>query len=265
MADKESPHPGHSRRPAGRSARPLHDDTGPDLLFGSHSALAALANPRRRIRRVLVTRNAAERLAEALGGRSAPLPEIVEPRALDRLTGPEAVHQGIVVEADPLPQPHLDQIERQGPVVLLDQVTDPHNVGAILRCCGAFGARALVATARHSPAGSAVLFKAASGAQEHVPFVKVTNLARAIEELRGYGFRVIGLDSAGEVPIEAAARPATPTALVLGAEGKGLRRLTRESCDALARLELPGPLRSLNVSVACALALYALSRTAPPG
>jgi 23S rRNA (guanosine2251-2'-O)-methyltransferase len=118
----------------------------------------------------------------------------------------------------------------------------------------------LVTTARHSPAGSAVLFKAASGALEHVPFVKVTNLARAMAELREYGFRLIGLDSAGEIPIEQAARPDIPAALVLGAEGKGLRRLTRDTCDAVARLDLPGPLRSLNVSVACALALYALSR-----
>jgi 23S rRNA (guanosine2251-2'-O)-methyltransferase len=260
MAEKKTAHQAPGRGDARRAPRPLHDETGPDLLFGAHSALAALANPRRRIRRVLLTRNAAERLAEALRNRSGPAPEVVEPRDLDRLTGPDAVHQGIVVEADPLPQPRLDQIERQGPVVLLDQVTDPHNVGAILRSCGAFGARALVTTARHSPAGSAVLFKAASGALEYVPFVKVTNLARAMEELRDYGFRLIGLDSAGQVPIEEAPRPEIPTALVLGAEGKGLRRLTRDTCDAVARLDLPGPLHSLNVSVACALALYALSR-----
>jgi 23S rRNA (guanosine2251-2'-O)-methyltransferase len=260
MAPKKSLNQGSGRREAARPSRPLGDDQGPDLLFGSHSAVAALANPRRRIRRVLVTRNAAERLAAALGLAPSLVPEIVEPRTLDRLTGPDAVHQGIVVEADPLPQPRLDQIERKGPVVMLDQVTDPHNVGAILRSCGAFGACALVTTARHSPAGSAVLFKAASGALEHVPFVKVTNLARAIEELKAYGFRVIGLDSAGEVPIEAAARPGISTALVLGAEGKGLRRLTRETCDAVARLDLPGPLHSLNVSIACALGLYALSR-----
>jgi 23S rRNA (guanosine2251-2'-O)-methyltransferase len=262
MVQKKTGHKGSPRREGGRPSRPLHGDEGPELLFGSHSAVAALANPRRRIRRVLVTRNAAERHAAALGLAPSLVPEIVEPRVLDRLTGSDAVHQGIVVEADPLPQPRLDQIERKGPVVLLDQVTDPHNVGAILRSCGAFGARALVTTARHSPAGSAVLFKAASGALEHVPFVKVTNLARAMEELKGYGFRVVGLDSAGEIPIEAAARPATPTALVLGAEGKGLRRLTRETCDAIARLDLPGPLHSLNVSIACALGLYALSRAA---
>jgi 23S rRNA (guanosine2251-2'-O)-methyltransferase len=263
MADKKTSRQGSGRRDASRTARPLHADGGPDLLFGSHSAVAALANTRRRIRRVLVTRNAAERLADVLRSRTEPAPEIVEPRALDRLTGPDAVHQGIVVEADPLPQPRLDQIERGGPVVLLDQVTDPHNVGAILRSCAAFGARALVTTARHSPLGSAVLFKAASGALEHVPFVKVTNLARAMEELRGYGFLIIGLDSAGEIPIETAARPGVPTALVLGAEGKGLRRLTRDTCDAVARLDLPGPLHSLNVSVACALGLYALSRLGP--
>jgi 23S rRNA (guanosine2251-2'-O)-methyltransferase len=260
MVQKKTGQKSLPRHETDRPPRPLHGDEGPELLFGSHSAVAALANPRRRIRRVLVTRNAAERHAAALSLAPALVPEIVEPRALDRLTGPDAVHQGIVVEADPLPQPRLDQIERKGPVVMLDQVTDPHNVGAILRSCGAFAARALVTTARHSPTGSAVLFKAASGALEHVPFVKVTNLARAMDELKSYGFRIIGLDSAGEIPIEVAARSGIPTVLVLGAEGKGLRRLTRDTCDAVARLDLPGPLHSLNVSIACALGLYALAR-----
>ena len=142
--------------------------------------------------------------------------------------------------------------------MLLDQVTDPHNVGAIMRSCAAFAVTALVATARHSPEASGVLFKAASGAYEHVPFAKVTNLARAMDELRGYGFRLVGLDSEGEKSIAETA-PDRPVALVLGAEGKGLRQLTRQTCDEVVRLDMPGAIKSLNVSNAAAIALYALT------
>jgi 23S rRNA (guanosine2251-2'-O)-methyltransferase len=256
--------PPHQRR---EKARPK--DFGPrspaerraDVIwiYGIHPVIAALANPRRVVRRLLATRNALARLRET-GADLRVEAEETAPRQLDHLLGGDAVHQGIAIEVAPLTPRAIDSLADARLVVVLDQVTDPHNVGAILRSCGAFGARALVTTARHSPAGSAVLFKAASGALEYVPFVKVTNLARAMEELRDYGFRLIGLDSAGQVPIEEAPLPEIPTALILGAEGKGLRRLTRDTCDAVARLDLPGPLHSLNVSVACALALYALSR-----
>jgi 23S rRNA (guanosine2251-2'-O)-methyltransferase len=152
------------------------------------------------------------------------------------------VHQGLLIEAKPLDQPRLDQIAKSGIVVLLDQVTDPHNVGAILRTCAAFNVTALVATARHSPEASAVLFKSASGAYEHVPFVKVTNLSRAMQELKDDGFRMLGLDS--EAPDDIAAVDRTPpVAIVLGAEGKGLRQLTRDSCDHLVRLDMNGPIK----------------------
>jgi 23S rRNA (guanosine2251-2'-O)-methyltransferase len=232
-----------------------------EILYGLHTAGEALKNPRRKFIRLHATKNAASRLANEIAGAGlAPIESL--PRALDRMTGPDAVHQGIVLEARPLKQPRLDQIPRAGIVVLLDQVTDPHNVGAIMRSCAAFAVTALVATARHSPEGSGVLFKAASGAYEHVPFVKVTNLARAMEELRGYGFRLIGLDSAAHTTIEAIDRT-PPLALVLGAEGRGLRQLTRETCEAVARLDLPGAIRSLNVSVAAAVALHALKREGP--
>ena len=169
------------------------------------------------------------------------------------------MHQGLLLEAKGLTQPRLDQIEKSGVVVLLDQVTDPHNVGAILRTCAAFNVTALVATARHSPEASAVLFKSASGAYEHVSFVKVTNLSRAMAELKDYGFRIAGLDS--EAPEDIASLDKTPPiAIVLGAEGKGLRQLTRDSCDHLVRLDMDGPIKSLNVSNACAVSLYALTR-----
>lgn len=233
-------------------------DSSSELLYGIHAVNAALANPRRRLLRLSATRNASPRLAPRVCGGEVEL-EIVLPRVLDRAAGPDAVHQGVVAEFAPLPQPRLDQIPRKGVVVLLDQVTDPHNVGAIIRSCAAFAATALVTTARHSPEGSAVLLKAASGAMEHVPFVKVTNLARAMEELKDYGFALVGLDGAAEADV--ADMPADePIALVLGAEGKGLRELTRKTCDRLARIRLAGSIDSLNVSNAAAVALYAVTR-----
>ncbi len=229
-----------------------------ELIYGVHPVSEALRNPRRKFIRLLATLNAARRIeaeAKAMGLE----PDIVHPKELDRLAGTDAVHQGLVLEAIPLPQPRLDQIDKTGLVVLLDQVTDPHNVGAILRSCAAFRVTALVATARHSPEVSGVLAKAASGATEHVPFVRVTNLARAMAELKDYGFQVVGLESEAAAPISEIARGG-PIALVLGAEGKGLRHLTRQNCDILVRLDLEGPIRSLNVSNAAAIALYALSR-----
>jgi 23S rRNA (guanosine2251-2'-O)-methyltransferase len=250
MTDKPTPRKHHRSPPAPGAA----DDR--EILYGLHTVEAALRNPKRRILRLLATGNAARRLAPLLA--SARLePEIVSPRDLDRLADAGAVHQGVLVEARPLDPLRLDQLGRHATIVLLDQVTDPHNVGAIMRSAAGFAAAAVVTTVRHSPQASAVLAKAASGAVEWVPFVKVTNLARAIEELKGYGFTIVGLDSEAELPIEQA-QVRQPVALVLGAEGKGLRRLTRESCDTLVRLDLPGPIKSLNVSNAAALALYAL-------
>src|SRR6185503_4616630 len=149
--------------------------------------------------RLLATKNAADRITSKINA------EIVLPKELERLAGADAVHQGLVLDARPLSQPRLDQIERKGLILLLDQVTDPHTVGAVMRSCAAFGVTALVTTARHSPEASGVLFKAASGAYEHVPYVKVTNLARAIAELKEYGFYIIGLDSEAQMPIEAVA------------------------------------------------------------
>jgi 23S rRNA (guanosine2251-2'-O)-methyltransferase len=161
-------------------------DKDAELLYGLHSVGEALKNPERKHLQLFATKNASQRLtAEIAASGLAPIE--VSPRELDRRTGPDAVHQGVLLRSEPLRQPRLDQIRRAGIVLLLDQVTDPHNVGAIMRSAAAFGAVALVTTARHSPEASGVLIKAASGAYEHVPYVKVTNLARAMEELRGYG------------------------------------------------------------------------------
>jgi len=243
------------RSPRKKAAPPVPEE---EIIYGLHAAAEALANPRRTIRSVLVTRNAANRLAEPLASAGV-RPEIIRPKDLDRRLGGDAVHQGILIVAAPLPQPRLDQIPRTGLVVMLDQVTDPHNVGAILRTACAFAATAVVTTARHSPHGSAVMIKAASGAIEHVPFVRVTNLARAMDELKEYGFEIYGLDSEAPGILDCEAAPPDPCAIVLGAEGKGLRQLTRQKCDHLVRLDLPGPIRSLNVSNAAALALQAMT------
>ncbi|WP_379072300.1 TrmH family RNA methyltransferase [Mesorhizobium sp. UC22_110] len=228
-------------------------------LYGLHTVRAALDNPGRRIRSMLVTRNALERLEIS---DIATLPfkaELVEPRDIDKLTGSDAVHQGVLIEAEPLKPKRLDALGDSNLVLVLDQVTDPHNVGAILRSAVAFGAGALITTARHSPQESGVLAKSASGALEHIDHIEVKNLAEALDELHEAGFQTIGLDSAGPAELEKTFS-GDRIALVLGAEGKGLRQKTRETVTALARLDMPGAIRSLNVSNAAAVALYAVRR-----
>jgi 23S rRNA (guanosine2251-2'-O)-methyltransferase len=224
------------------------------VLYGWHTVTAALQNPQRRIRKFLATDNAARRLSED-GIPSTIAPEIVRPGQIaDRLL-PDALHQGLYLEADPLPAPAVEEVPQQGVVLVLDQITDPHNVGAIFRSAAAFAVTAIVTTQRHSPEASGVLAKAASGALEHVPLIIVQNLARGMAALKERGFLLVGLDSSGDADL-AAMRLTAPLALVLGAEGKGLRQLTREICDHVARLDLPGAIKSLNVSNATALALY---------
>ncbi len=230
-------------------------DGGLVRLYGIHTVRAALDNPRRQISRMLVTRNAAERLGIADPG-ALPFPaELVEPRDIDRITGSEAVHQGVVIEAKPLTAKPLDALGETRLVVILDQVTDPHNVGAIIRSAVAFGAGALLTTSRHSPTESGVLAKSASGALEHIDLIEVRNLADALGKLHDSGFQTVGLDSEGPAEIEKSFA-GKKVALVLGAEGKGLRQKTRETVTVLARLDMPGAIRSLNVSNAAAVALY---------
>ena len=250
-----APNKKHGKRRPGQPPRGAAEN-GPLRLYGLHAVEAALQNPKRSVLRLLMTENAENRLKAALAGRA---PERVSPRDLDRLLGPDTVHQGVLLETEPLPEPSLHDIaasaETQGPLVVLDQVTDPHNVGAILRSCAVFGASGLVMTRRHSPPLDGALAKSASGALEHVPVALVQNLARALAELKELGLIVIGLD--GEAPdrLEEINWPER-AALVLGAEGKGLRQLTRDSCDRLARIATDGPLASLNVSNAAAVALH---------
>jgi len=240
------------RRPAWRERVASADD--PVILYGWHTVAAALANPQRRIRKLWLSENAARRLADDdIDTRVTP--EIVRPSLIDQRLGPDAVHQGLLAEADPLPSPDIDTLPQQGIVLVLDQITDPHNVGAIMRSAAAFAVQAIVTTARHSPEATGVLAKAASGALELVPLVTVQNLARALTELNDQGFMTVGLDSHGSENLGNVALR-QPLALVLGAEGKGLRQLTRETCSVVARLDLPGEIKSLNVSNAAVLALF---------
>ncbi|RUW21377.1 RNA methyltransferase [Mesorhizobium sp. M4B.F.Ca.ET.215.01.1.1] len=246
--------------PAFRPRQPLPPGESPGdglvRLYGLHTVRAALDNSRRKIRKMLVTRNAAERLAIA---DLAALPfkaELVEPKEIDRITGSDAVHQGVLIEAEPLKPKRLDALGDTQLVLVLDQVTDPHNVGAILRSAVAFGVGALITTARHSPQESGVLAKSASGALEHIDQIEVKNLADALGQLHEAGFQTIGLDSDGPAELEKTFA-GDKIALVLGAEGKGLRQKTRDTVTALARLDMPGAIRSLNVSNAAAVSLYA--------
>src|ERR1700675_1419400 len=231
-------------RPAWRGREPGPD--GPVILYGWHTVAAALANPQRHIRKLILTENAARRLADE--NIAIPLtPEIVRPALIDQRLGPDAVHQGLLAEADPLPSPDIDDLPETGIVLVLDQITDPHNVGAILRSAAAFAVKAIVTTARHSPEATGVLAKSASGALEMVPLVTVQNLARALTQMNDQGFLTVGLDSGGAADLGAMTLR-QPLALVLGAEGKGLRQLTRETCSAVARLDMPGEIKNLNVS-----------------
>lgn len=250
---------GRRRPPPTRGAPPPRREDGLIELYGTHAVEAALANPARRVARLRVTENAAHRLAEAIGRRGL-TPEPVTPRELDRLLGPDTVHQGALALVEPLPEPSLEAVLETVatgvPLIVLDHVTDPHNVGAVLRSAAVFGAAGLLMTRRHSPPLNGTLAKSASGALELVPVLLVQNLAKTLADLTTRGVATIGLDSSGEGLLEDC--PLTgPLALVLGAEGKGLRQLTKDSCGVLARIGAgEGGLKSLNVSNAAAVALH---------
>lgn len=226
-------------------------------LWGRHAVEAALKNPDRSHRKLWATR---EGVASLDGELPADFPlEYAQGADLGRLVARDAPHQGLVLECDPLEDVYLDDVLDGDParaLVVLDQVTDPHNVGAILRSAAAFNAAAIVTQDRHSPPESGTLAKSASGALEIVPWVRVVNLARALEEIAEAGYWRIGL--AGEARATLAeALPAGPVALVLGAEGEGMRHNITQHCDALARLPISAAMESLNVSNAAAIALYA--------
>jgi 23S rRNA (guanosine2251-2'-O)-methyltransferase len=251
---------GSDRAPAG----------GALLLYGVHAVAAAWTNPERRCRSLLATDAGMEALASAVAAAKAaglerPQPRLVDKTELDRKLPSGAVHQGLALDAAPLPETGIEDICRAAEtqpnllVLVLDQVTDPHNVGAILRSASAFGAGAVVITDRNAPEATGTLAKSASGALESVPLVRVGNLARAIDLLKQAGLWCVGLDESGQRTLSELDLTGR-TALVLGAEGSGIRRLTAERCDEVARLPTGGPVASLNVSAAAAVALYEVAR-----
>ena len=255
-----SPKPeGRGRPESGRGPRGKIDPDG--WLWGRHPVLAALANPARRgTGRLLAT---AERAAELpagdlTGGREV---EVIDAQELARKLPPGAVHQGLAFKVQPLDGVTLEEMAEPagGVIVMLDQITDPQNVGAIFRSAAAFGARGVVVQDRHSPALAGALAKAAAGATEVLPCARVTNLSRALERLADLGWRAVGLDGAAEAALDEAL-DGRPTVLVMGSEGEGVRRLVAEHCDQMARIPMPGGFESLNVSNAAAIALYEASR-----
>lgn len=248
-------------RPAGKP--PSHRESGSEWLYGLHAVQAALANPHRKLGRAALTPRAIETLGEKLLKR-VPV-ETMEPGAIDRLLPAGAVHQGAALEAWPLKSRDLAEILAEPGtgsrrvVLVLDQLSDPHNVGAILRTAAAFGVTAVVVQDRHAPPQSGALAKAASGALDIIPYVEVVNIARALDELAEHGFWRIALAGDGETSL-AEAVPTGDVALVLGSEGSGIRRLVREHCEASAFIPISRTMESLNVSNAAAIALYELRR-----
>jgi 23S rRNA (guanosine2251-2'-O)-methyltransferase len=235
-------------------------------LFGLHAVRDALMNPARVRLRLVLTRNAADKLADAIAA-AGMTPEIDDPRKFSAPLDPGSVHQGAALEVKPLDWGRLEDLAlADGPgaprLVLLDRVSDPHNVGAILRSAEVFGARAVIAPARHSAPETGALAKTASGALERQPYLRVPNLGNAIETLKDMGYTVLGLDGDGpsELAEVAAGLTDRPVALVLGAEGPGLRERTRELCDHLVRIPAAGAFGSLNVSNAAAVSLYEVTR-----
>jgi 23S rRNA (guanosine2251-2'-O)-methyltransferase len=229
-------------------------------LYGLHVVAAALANPSRRLRRLVLTAEGEAALAARLPAPWPLQPERVEGGRIEHLLGRDAVHQGAALLADPLAPPMLNQVlERSGPLLVLDQVTDPRNIGAILRSAAAFGAAGVVLQERYAPVETGALAKAASGALETVPVLRAVNLARTLVAFKAAGLWVVGLD-AGGAKLDGPALRERRVVLVLGGEGAGLRRLTRESCDEIAGLAMRGEMASLNVSAAAAVALYELGR-----
>ena len=248
--------------PHGQGRGPGRGPAGGVWLHGLHPVVAALANPARRLKRLMLTAEAESAIAAQLPQPWRIAPERVERAQIASFLPEDSVHQGAALLAEPLPDLPLEKAleHNNGPVLVLDQVTDPRNVGAILRSAAAFGAAALVMQDRHAPPETGALARAASGALEIVPVVREVNLARALDALKKAGLWVVGLAGEAPVTLAQAGLGGRRVALVLGAEGEGMRRLTREHCDELARLPIAPEMDSLNVSAAAAVALYELAR-----
>jgi 23S rRNA (guanosine2251-2'-O)-methyltransferase len=248
-------------------SKPSRESGGAYWMYGLHACAAALENPERSFRRICLAKAGEGKIGHLLGEKKRLL-EQVEPSQLDMMLGPDVPHQGIAMLVNPLEPPALDDVlhereaeETMAPVVLLDHITDPHNVGAILRSAAAFGIAAVITTRAHAPKESGAMAKAASGALETVPLVQVGNLVQGMEVLKQHGYWCIGFDSDTDNTLEDLDF-GVKTAIVLGAEGEGMRRLTWEQCDAVIRIPMTDNMESLNVSNAAAIALYSISRKA---
>ena len=232
-------------------------------LYGHHAVKMAANNPLRKLERLLATPSALQNLGPL--PKTCPPPQTIQSADLSKLLAPGAVHQGVAAKVHALKPVSFDQFfsnlgdNNRYPIVVLDQVTDPRNVGAILRSTAAFRGSAIIMQQRHAPEESGIMAKAASGALDLVPIVRVPNLSRALQKLASLGYWVIGLDHDGQSPLHSSPLN-KPVALVLGGEGKGLRRLTRQSCDVLSKIEIQADIGSLNVSISAAIALYELDR-----
>jgi 23S rRNA (guanosine2251-2'-O)-methyltransferase len=229
------------------------------MLWGWHAVAAALANPEREIRRLMATPDRARQIQETFKNQFKV--EIAEPAAITNAAAPGAVHQGVLLKAASLEGLTIEEMAApaKGVIVMLDQLTDPQNVGAIFRSAAAFGAKGIILQDRHAPALAGALAKAAAGAVDMLPHARVTNLSRALETLSDLGWRAVGLDGSSDQAL-GDALDGSPTVLVLGSEGDGIRRLVAEHCDALGSIPMPGGFESLNVSAAAAIALYEASR-----
>jgi 23S rRNA (guanosine2251-2'-O)-methyltransferase len=239
-------------------------EVGAGWIWGWHAVRAALDNPSRVApRRMLATPDRARQLGQEPGSRVTV--ETTDAGAIDRAIGRSAVHQGVALLAADISPTPLETLATpaSGVLVMVDQVTDPQNIGAIFRSAAAFGARGVILQDRHAPALSGALAKAAAGAIERVPHAREVNLARALEKLESLGWRVVGLDAEGEANL-GDVLDGGPTVLVLGSEDDGLRRLVREHCDVLARIPMTGAFESLNVAAAAAVALYAAQQAREP-
>lgn len=268
------PHSGRGERTGGPrrsdrqdSRRGVSAPAGAVWLYGTHAVAAALKNPARLFRRLLITEDAQAALAA-----ECPMPWPLHPEPtprekIDQILGARPgsgiVHQGIALLADQLVAPSLlDALKRPGPVLILDQIFDPRNVGALMRTAQAFGACAVIAQDRNAPEETGALAKAASGALETIPLLRITNISRALIMLKSENVWVVGLDGQSATRLRAESFAGRRVALVLGSEGEGMRRLTRETCDEICSLSMPGGMESLNVSAAGAVALYELTRNA---
>ena len=234
-------------------------------MYGYHPVKAALLNPKRIIHRLIVTQNAANRLTKEIGSIDHLKPEFQTSKYFNELLGADATHQGFAIELSPLVEENLDSLDLVNnpdqPIVLLDQVTDPHNVGAILRSVEAFSGKAIITTSRNAPGETGVLAKTSSGAIEHIPIIKVTNLTVAMARLKEKGYWLIGLDPQGENELETVLTNTNDVQIgfVMGAEGKGLRDSVKKKCDYLAQITINNSINSLNVAIATSICLYAAS------